>query len=485
MNRHFKIFLGILLASGCMRGEALEIVYPKQSTMKTAAESIFFLGNANKNAKLALNGNSVKVWENGSFVQVVALHNGKNRIVLEESCEGLNSKIEYDIERVNKESLVETEAVLECFDDEAYNYATIVNDNTPLRALPNEGAKRLTHLNKGTIIPLKGKKGGYYLVSLSPSEEAWIKDSNVVSYMSIKEPVFAAISDIKVSDDKLFDYIKISMDMPMPYKIDEVDGGLNFKIYGVHKNCADNKLINSINNIKNVAITTSSEKVTTLFIELNSKLWGYDCYYEGNDLIIKIRKEPKVNTNKPLKDVTIAVDAGHGGKDCGAVGPTKAKESDVNLDIAKKLKKELEEAGANVVMTREDDSYVELYDRPLKAKENNALIMVSLHANALPNGCDPYKKHGTAVFYYNDESKELADIIKNTLMKDLGTKDDGTSKASFVLTRPSMPLSVLVEVAYMIHPVEYSMLIDETFRQKAAESIKKALEEYVLGSVSK
>lgn len=69
------------------------------------------------------------------------------------------------------------------------------------------------------------------------------------------------------------------------------------------------------------------------------------------------------------------------------------------------------------------------------------------------------------------------------MTKELGTKDDGVCKCSFVLTRPTMPLSVLVEVAYMIHPDEYKLLLDDGFRQKAAEAIKKSLETYVLNSV--
>ena len=51
---------------------------------------------------------------------------------------------------------------------------------------------------------------------------------------------------------------------------------------------------------------------------------------------------------------------------------------------------------------------------------------------------------------------------------------------SLVMTRPTMPLSVLVEIAYMIHPDEYKLLLDENFRQKAAEALKKGIEAYLL-----
>lgn len=483
MKRNLNILAGILIFACGLKSYALDIVYPSKRELKTSASSIFFIGNVNKDANLFLNGSKVKIWDDGAFVQVVALNDGQNKIILEEQNADCINKLEYSVEKIKNVQCNENSA-MNYFDKNLYNYATVINDNTPFRAEPDENARRVSHMAKGTMIRLAGEKGGYYLVSLSSDENVWVRKCDVVNYMSLKEPVFAAISDISISEDKLFDYIKISLDMQAPYKLEEVEGGLNFKIYGIHKNAADTKLLNKPNNVKNVAITTTSDNVTTLFIDLSSKLWGYDCYYQGNDLIIKIRKEPVIDARKPLKGLTIAVDAGHGGSDYGSVGPTRVKESEINFDIAQRLKKVLEEAGACVVLTREDDTNVPLYDRPKKAQDNNSLIMVSLHANALPAGGDPYQKHGTSVFYYNKESYKLAETIKTQLIKDLGTKDDGTSKASFVLTRPSMPLSVLVEVAYMIHPVEYNLLLDENFREKAAISIKTALETYILDNAS-
>ena len=238
-----------------------------------------------------------------------------------------------------------------------------------------------------------------------------------------------------------------------------------------------------MNSVKNVAIATAQSTAnSTYYVELNHKLWGYDCYYDGKKLVLKIRKAPQIDKNAPLKGLVIGIDAGHGGNDSGAIGPTGVKEKDINLDLAAKLKAELEKAGAQVLMTREDDTNVPLYDRSNKAKEADALILVSLHANSLPDGADPYKKHGTSVFYYNNESKQLAKTIQERMIADLGTANDGFNRSSLVLTRPTMPLCVLLEVAYMLHPTEYMLMLDENFRKKTAASIRAGLEQYMTES---
>ena len=76
--------------------------------------------------------------------------------------------------------------------------------------------------------------------------------------------------------------------------------------------------------------------------------------------------------------------------------------------ISKYLKCELEKRGAVVVMTREEDNFVGLYERPDIANASNAIISVSIHSNSMVDG-NPFIKHGTSVFYYNAHAKNLAE----------------------------------------------------------------------------
>lgn len=493
MKKIFKILkkstLTAALLFGCITGnalsaDALEIIYPKSQNIQVCAGSTFFVGNTSPDAKLKINDKDVKVYENGSFVEVVPLKDGINTVKINSQNEKENVTFTYTIKKVPKSNPAVQEPETEEFPANEYIYSSIVKDNTPLRSQPNEDAKRITHLNHNTILMLNGKKGDYYRVSLTPGQNAWVKSSNIVNYSTITEKMLASATSVTLTEDKLYNYIKTDLSFQVPFIVTETDKGLNIELFNIKENPSDTVIFKPIGEVKSLAINNvSTDNTSSYYIELKNKMWGYIAYYEGNTLVLKIRKQPEINSKTPLKGITIAVDAGHGGTDAGAVGPTAVKEKDINLDISKRLQSILEKDGANVVMTRTDDSSVDLYARPKKALEGDALIMVSVHANALPDGLDPYAKHGTSTFYYNKESLELAKTLRDTLTKDLATRDDGVSKCSFVLTRPTMPLSVLIEVAYMIHPYEYTLLLDENFRQSAAESIAKGIKNYIINSI--
>ena len=476
--------LPFVFVSNALGANALQIVYPKSENTQMSAASTFIIGNTAPDAKLKINDMDVKVYDNGSFVQVVQLNDGKNEIKIDSQNETTHDTLTYIINRVPPKISESMQAALEEFAPDEFIYAAVLKDNTPLRAQPDEYAKRLTHLPKDTVLMVNGKKGDYYRVSLTPAENVWVKSDSIVKYSTINQKMLASATRVSLSEDKLYNYIKTELSFQIPFKIVETDSGLTMELYNLEKNAADTMLFQTSGDVKNLTINSvAPDKTSTYYIELKNKLWGYRAYYEGNTLVLKIRKAPDIDKEKPFKNVTVYLDAGHGADDAGAIGPTGEKEKDINLDVVKKLQKVLEDEGAKVLLTRADDTCVPLYDRVKMMQDSDALISLSIHANALADGADPYEKHGTSVFYYNRESVELAKTLRDVITKKLGTKDDGVGMYSLVMTRPTMPLSVLIEIAYMIHPEEYKLLLEEGFRQKAAESIRDGLREYLLNSV--
>jgi N-acetylmuramoyl-L-alanine amidase len=230
-----------------------------------------------------------------------------------------------------------------------------------------------------------------------------------------------------------------------------------------------------------------------------------------------------VAISKPKLDV-IVLDAGHGGKDAGAVGPGGYFEKQATLGIVRKLGKLIEQEmpGVKVVYTRHDDTFIPLYRRGEIANAAKGKLFISIHCNSTPQ--KPSKATGVttyilrpgktdaairvasrenAVIKYESEknryanlsdvdyiltsmsrsqdvkfSEKFAALVQQSLRKQVKIKDDGVSQAGFfVLIGASMP-NVLIETGFISNPKEESMLKSEAGQSNYAKGILEAIEKY-------
>jgi len=354
-----------------------------------------------------------------------------------------------------------------------------IKDNPAVvRNKPN--GDRLTPLPEGTIIAITGKSDNHYRFKLGGKKQVWTDVKSVTLLSKSVNIPSSELKQIDVVPVEDYEIIKIPMSTALPYEIKDENGIMIIDIYGAK---ANNININAkeLSFITKIQTEQLTENILRLKINTNSnQLWGYTAAYCDKTLVLKLRKTPKIDPENPLKGQIIAIDPGHGGKELGSVGPTGIPEKTVNLAISKYLKQELEKAGAKVVMTRTtDNENPGLYERSEIARNNNALILLSIHNNALPDGKNPYIEHGTSTYYYHPQALELAKTIQTQLIKDLDLKDLGVMKGSFALTRPTAPVSILIEVAFMINPDEYAKLITSEFQKRSAVSIKDGLVEFL------
>ncbi len=218
----------------------------------------------------------------------------------------------------------------------------------------------------------------------------------------------------------------------------------------------------------------------------------------------------------------IVVDAGHGGKDPGAIGPGGTKEKDVTLAIAKLLAKRLEEQfSCEVILTRDKDIYLLLEERTAIANRVGADLFISIHANASPNrdarGVETYylnfskndkaaavaaRENGTTLKQVSDlemilfdlmanskinESSRLAAEIQKSLVGELGrhyseVNNHGVRQGPFyVLLGATMP-SVLVEAAFISNREEEARLRNRRFQEKAATAIGQGVHNFAKAS---
>ncbi len=441
---------------------ALEIVKPTNKSSVVYTQSAHIYGKVKPDSTLHINSQEVKVWKD-FFVHSIPLNMGDNKITIVETQKNGTKKTKV----INITRMDEPKEKVQPFVAKEPNtilMAKTIRDYAPVREMASDNSNRVVDLPKGVVLYLSGKQGNYYKIEEMGETEFWI-NKNFISAPTLTDcRIPITISAPQKSYDNLYDYTKFEITYPVLYTIKQNDKTLNLTLYGVYGGPEAQK--------RNLELTYNSKDT----------ILGYDGVYSNGDFIFKTAKTPVVkNPDRPLEGLRIFIDAGHGGKDTGAIGPTKIPEKKFNLAIALKLIDLLQkEEGAIVSYSRNSDVFVDLNKRVDLAKQNNALISISIHNNSLPQGEDPYIKHGTGTYYYNFNAKDIALTIKNNLVNDLKLKDDGLNYKSLVLDRATDPISTLTEVAYLTYPKEYMLLQDEKFQQEVANSIRKSLREFIL-----
>ncbi|WP_082892613.1 SH3 domain-containing protein [Rossellomorea aquimaris] len=175
----------------------------------------------------------------------------------------------------------------------------------------------------------------------------------------------------------------------------------------------------------------------------------------------------------------IIIDAGHGGKDTGAVGYSGLYEKEVVLDTAIKLKAELERQGATVLLTRDTDVFLELYERTDIANDSDYDAFVSIHGDShttTSRGSTTY--YNKSVNFNGPKSYDLGLTVQNNLVSNIGTYNRGVQEQLFYVNRKNELPSILVELAFLSNPTEEARMKTQEFRINAAKGIANGLKEY-------
>ncbi|HMM06650.1 MAG TPA: N-acetylmuramoyl-L-alanine amidase [Clostridiales bacterium] len=194
-------------------------------------------------------------------------------------------------------------------------------------------------------------------------------------------------------------------------------------------------------------------------------------------------KSAAVKSGKTLTGKIIAIDAGHGGSDPGAIGFNGTAEKEINLLLALKLQALLEEKGAVVIMTRTDDtaySDVKKEDLDHRAKivtKKKAELFISIQCNAVPGS----SYHGAQVFYYpeSEEGKLLAESIQDSLVEKLKNTDRKalTLSSAYIMYVLDIP-AIIVETGFLSNPEEEALLNDKNYQEKVVAAIYGGIVNY-------
>ncbi|MCM3743444.1 N-acetylmuramoyl-L-alanine amidase [Sporosarcina luteola] len=189
-------------------------------------------------------------------------------------------------------------------------------------------------------------------------------------------------------------------------------------------------------------------------------------------------KKKKARVPGTLKGLTIVVDAGHGGNDRGTTGMQGTDEKLLTLMTAELLSAKLKAAGANVVMTRESDTYISLRKRVSVSHQHGADAFISLHYDANPDTSIT----GFTTYYTHSHQRSLASSINDGLASTISLRNRGTQPANFLVLRENRQNAVLIELGFLSNPSEERVLTTEMFREQASHGIYQGLLEHFDGN---
>lgn len=182
-----------------------------------------------------------------------------------------------------------------------------------------------------------------------------------------------------------------------------------------------------------------------------------------------------------LSNATIVIDAGHGGNDSGALYDESETssyymEKNYTLKLAKLVAKELRARGARIILTRDNDRYVDLKSRPETAESIHADAFISFHFDS-----SPYANEGTGVttYYYHkgNNSKKLASAI-NSQFNNLPLRNNGVDFSDFLVLRDNTRPAILCEMGYINTDQDFKQITSSTYRTKVAKDIVNGLDKY-------
>ena len=338
------------------------------------------------------------------------------------------------------------------------------------------GGAKIGYLD--SLIPLKiiGKVGDDYKISLAPNHTAYIPDDLVTLMPKGTFAGYALTDRWQVFGDSAYDYVTVGLTAKLPYQsIQETDPSkIIVDVFGATNNTNWITQLQTAKEIKDVSYEQVQDGVFRIKITLkHTQHWGHSIYYKGNLLTIKIKQQPK---SLSLRNLIIAVDAGHGGSNTGAGSPTGIAEKDLTLAVSLKLQKALQNEGAKVLMTRTTEKFVDNKERILIYRDNTPDLLISVHMNS---ASDPLRAGGTSSLYKYIGFSQLNYFIHRRILQ-TGLKDYGNIGAfNFMLNSPTEYPNALVETLFISNPEEEMLILDPAFQQQIAEKIVAGIKDFL------
>lgn len=387
----------------------------------------------------------------------------------------------------------------------------ILDKTAQIKETPKKAAKTIESIERGTMLNVLNQKKDWYKVKDQKDRTGWIntkqtnkgaavpgtKKSAVVTATKVPLTLKPKEQSSVVKQLKKGEKITLTTELDGWSQVaaGQVEGwipsdSIKIKKTKIEKKDIENKVFTRQEGtiLRKKAKLTSDTIDTVSFGEKLVFLEQVDDWYKILTPDKKVAYVPNWTVNfsrpdqtapykiSPVVDKTILLDPGHGGSDSGAISRNETVyEKTITLATAKYVKKALEAVGANVVMTREDDSLVKLSE--INEQENNDLIdtFISFHYDS---SAEDNSASGVTTYYYHGNDQPLAEAINTELAKNLPLPNRGVAAGDFQVIRESQTTSILLELGYMNNDSDLNTFIKKSYQEEVAKSVTKGLMNY-------
>ena len=303
-----------------------------------------------------------------------------------------------------------------------------------------------------------GGNDTYYQLSMG----GWISRANVAPLVG-KYNLQNTVSSVGFTQEPTAEVFTFSGPVSAIAQSWQTDGKLVVNLFNTNGLTEFSTAQSSLFSGSTVTQNANGSTTVELLLKPGATLWGHAVQYinGGIQLICKYRPVLSNDADKPLTGIVVALDAGHGSKDPGALGIaqlTGPTESDVNRATAEAVKKHLEAMGATVLLPEQLDLNSRFNERMQPAISGRADLFISLHCNATAANANGGNATGIELYYYEGIGKKLGDNLIATMAAHTGRPNRGTRYYAFRVTLNSLAPSVLMEMGYMTNPSDYDSL---------------------------
>ena len=338
------------------------------------------------------------------------------------------------------------------------------------------GGTKMGYVDSLVKLYAVSKVGDKYCVQLSKNRQAYIEELHVNVLQDRSFAPASLTNSMRVWGDSAFDYVSLILYDKLPYQsFQEINPSrIIVDVFGATSNSNWVTQMSTVREIKNVYYNQVDEDVFRITIDLNHQQhWGHTIYYNGNNLVIRVKRQPQ---KLALSNLVIGIDAGHGGTNKGAFGITGIMEKDITLLIAKELQQVLQAEGATVITTRSKDTTYENHDRFSFFKEKNPDLLLSIHLNS---AADPIRIKGVSTYYKHIGYRPLTQTILSQMLG-MGLKEFGNvGNFNFILNGLTEFPNVLVETLFISNPEDEMNVLNPEYRKQMAGKIAQGIKDWL------